>query len=67
MLLADQWIATGGAMDGAIRLIDRLGGIVVGIAAVAIEENEVTAGYCRRYLCVAGFVSPSAIQPNNWR
>ena len=39
VLLADQWVETGGTMDGAIRLVERQGGQVVGLAAVAIEEN----------------------------
>lgn len=54
VLLADQWVETGGTMDGAIRLVERQGGIVVAIAAVAIEENAVTAGYRARYRCVSG-------------
>ncbi|GIS11060.1 MAG: hypothetical protein CM15mP115_02110 [Alphaproteobacteria bacterium] len=32
VLLVDQWIETGGTMDGAIRLVERQGGIVAGIA-----------------------------------
>ena len=54
VLLADQWVETGGTMDGAIRLIERQQGQVVAIAAVAIEENDVTNGYRRRYRCVSG-------------
>jgi adenine phosphoribosyltransferase len=54
VLLADQWVETGGTMDGAIRLVERQGGVVVGIAAVAIEENAVTAGYRAKYRCVSG-------------
>ncbi len=44
----------GGTMDGAIRLVERQGGTVVGLAAVAIEENEVTNGYRKRFRCVSG-------------
>ncbi len=54
VLLADQWVETGGTMDGAIRLVERQGGTVVGLAAVAIEENEVTNGYRKRFRCVSG-------------
>lgn len=54
VLLADQWVETGGTMDGAIRLVERQGGKVVGLAAVAIEENEVTNAYRARYRCVSG-------------
>lgn len=54
VLLADQWVETGGTMDGAIRLVERQGGTVVGLAAVAIEENPVTDDYRKRFRCVSG-------------
>jgi adenine phosphoribosyltransferase len=56
VLLADQWIETGGTMDGAIRLVERQGGKVVALAAVAIEEKEVTNAYREKYVCVSGVV-----------
>jgi len=40
VLLADQWVETGGTIDGAIRLVERQQSVVTGIAAIAIEENE---------------------------
>lgn len=54
VLLADQWVETGGTMDGAIRLVERQGGLVVGLAAVAIEENAVTNAYRNKYRCISG-------------
>ncbi len=54
VLLVDQWLETGGTMDGAIRLVERQGGKVVAIAAVAIEENPVTDAYRTKYRCVSG-------------
>lgn len=62
VLLADQWVETGGTMDGAIRLVERQGGIVTSIAAVAIEENPVTDGYRQKYRCVSGVVQGSRWQ-----
>ena len=62
VLLADQWVETGGTMDGAIRLVERQGGKVVGLAAVAIEENTVTDGYRSRYRCGSGVVQGSRWQ-----
>lgn len=53
VLLADQWVETGGTMDGAIRLVERQNGIVAGIAAIAIEENPQTDSYRSRYPCAA--------------
>jgi adenine phosphoribosyltransferase len=62
VLLADQWVETGGTMDGAIRLVERQGGIVVGLAAVAIEDNDVTRAYRTKYRCVSGVVPGSRWQ-----
>jgi adenine phosphoribosyltransferase len=62
VLLVDQWIETGGTMDGAIRLVERQGGVVVALAAVAIEEKEVTNAYRDKYTCVSGVVRGSRWQ-----
>ena len=58
VLLVDQWIETGGTMDGAIRLVERQGGIVAGIATIAMEDNDRTAGYRAAYPIV------TAVQPD---
>ncbi len=62
VLLADQWVETGGTMDGAIRLVERQGGDVVALAAVAIEENEATDAYRKKFRCVSGVVQGSRWQ-----
>jgi adenine phosphoribosyltransferase len=62
VLLADQWVETGGTMDGAIRLVERQGGKVVALAAVAIEERDATNAYREKYTCVAGVVRGSRWQ-----
>ena len=62
VLLADQWVETGGTMDGAIRLVERQGGEVVALAAVAIEENPATDGYRKKLRCVSGVVQGSRWQ-----
>ena len=59
VLLVDQWIETGGTMDGAIRLVERQGGIVAGIATIAMEDNDRTAGYRAAYPVV------TAVQPSS--
>ena len=56
VLLADQWVETGGTMDGAIRLVERQKGLVAGLVAVAIEDNERTQQYRQDYPCVAAVV-----------
>ena len=40
VLVVDQWIETGGTMNAAIRLVEKVGGIVVGVAAIAIENSS---------------------------
>jgi len=62
VLLVDQWIETGGTMDGAVRLVERQKGIVAGMVAVAIEENERTKGYRATYPCVSAVVPGSRWQ-----
>lgn len=62
VLLADQWVETGGTMDGAIRLVERQKGRVVALAAVAIEDNPVTSAYRSRYKCVSAVMPGSRWQ-----
>ena len=59
VLLVDQWIETGGTMQGAIQLVTAQKGIVAGLAAIAIEENERTKGFREDYICA------SAVQPGS--
>ncbi|QFT94457.1 Adenine phosphoribosyltransferase [Roseovarius sp. THAF9] len=62
VLLADQWVETGGTMDGAIRLVERQKGVVAGMVAVAIEENARTVAYREAYPCVSAVVPGSRWQ-----
>ncbi len=62
VLLVDQWVETGGTMDGAIRLVERQHGKVVAMAAVAIEDNDRTREYRQMYRCVAGVIPGSRWQ-----
>ncbi len=62
VLLADQWVETGGTMDGAIRLVERQGGVIAGMLAIAIEENERTNGYRAAFPCVSAVVQGSRWQ-----
>ena len=58
VLLVDQWIETGGTMDGAIRLVKRQGGIVAGLVAIAMESNDKTDEYRECFPCI------TAVRPN---
>jgi adenine phosphoribosyltransferase len=58
VLLVDQWVETGGTMHGAVQLVEQQKGIVAGMVAVVMEDNENTAKYRKKYKCI------TAIQPN---
>ncbi len=60
VILADQWVETGGTMAGAVDLVERQGGSVVAMAAIAIEDNSATEAYRQKYRCVSG-VQPGSI------
>ncbi len=62
VLLVDQWVETGGTMDGAIRLVERQKGSVAGIVAIAVEDNERTAHYRRSYPVIAAVMPDSVWQ-----
>jgi adenine phosphoribosyltransferase len=53
VLVVDEWVETGAQVSAAIELIERQGGIVVGIAAIAIDENERTRFLRGAYKCSA--------------
>ena len=62
VLLVDQWIETGGTMTSGIDLVERQGGIVAGIAAVCIEDNEASAKMYANYKMSSCVIRGSAIQ-----
>lgn len=62
VLLVDQWVETGGTMDGAIRLVERQNGVVAGLAAIAIEECPATDAYRQTYPCISAVMPGSTWQ-----
>ena len=62
VLLVDQWVETGGTMDAGIRLVERQGGIVAGIATVCIEETAGGVVYRDRYRCATAVAPGTAEQ-----
>ena len=62
VLLADQWVETGGTMDGAIRLVERQDGRVAGMVAIAIEENPRTKAYREAFPCISAVMPGSRWQ-----
>jgi len=53
VLIADEWVETGTQVSAAIRLVERQGGVVVGVAAINIDENERTLALRAKYFCRA--------------
>jgi len=62
VLLVDQWIETGGTMEGAIQLVERQGGTVAGLVAIAMETKPQTQAYRTRFACVTAVVPGSRWQ-----
>ena len=62
VLLVDQWIETGGTMDGAIRLVKRQEGIVAGLVAIAMERNDKTDEYRECFPCITAVLPNTELQ-----
>ena len=53
VLIVDEWIETGAQVKAAIELVERQGGIVVGIATISIDDNADTRVMREKYRCHA--------------
>ena len=62
VLLVDQWVETGGTMDGAIRLVQQQGGKIAGLVAIAMEDNEKTASYRKKFPCITAVLPDTDLQ-----
>lgn len=51
VLLTDEWIETGAQARAAVELVERAGGVIVGITAIAFRKNEKTAPLWAKYRC----------------
>lgn len=60
VLLVDQWIETGGTMDGAIRLVERQDGTIAGLVAIAMEDTPTSSAYRDAFKVV------TAVQPGTY-
>ncbi|MEO0747423.1 MAG: phosphoribosyltransferase family protein [Pseudomonadota bacterium] len=62
VLLVDQWIETGGTMEGAIALIERQNGSISGLVAIAMEDTARASELRKRFPTI------TAIQPGtHWQ
>jgi adenine phosphoribosyltransferase len=62
VLLADQWIQTGGTMEAAIELVERQKGVVAGLATIAMETCAATDAFAARFPIAAAVVPGSRWQ-----
>ena len=61
-LLVDQWVETGGTMHGAVQLVEQQKGLVAGMVAIVMEENEQTIAYRQKYHCVTAILPGTEMQ-----
>ena len=62
VLLVDQWVETGGTMEGAIALVEQQDGEVAGVVAIAIEETDRANALCARFPAISAVVRGSRWQ-----
>lgn len=62
VLLVDQWVETGGTMHGAVQLVEQQQGVVAGMVAIVMEENEKTKAYRESYHCVTAILPGTELQ-----
>jgi len=62
VLLVDQWVETGGTMHGAVQLVEQQKGVVAGMVAIVMEENEQTRSYRHNYSCVTAVLPDTEMQ-----
>ena len=62
VLLVDQWVETGGTMHGAVQLVEQQQGVVAGMVAIVMEENERTNAYRSQYPCVTAILPGTELQ-----
>ncbi len=53
VLLVDEWVETGAQVQAAVEMIEGVGGVVVGIAAINMDDNPGVRWLRERYKCVA--------------
>jgi len=53
VLVVDEWLETGAQVQAAVALVEAAGGVVVGIAAINMDDNPGVRALRRRYKCVA--------------
>lgn len=62
VLLVDQWVETGGTMHGAVQLVEQQQGVVAGMVAIVMEDNQQTKQYREKYPCVTAILPGTELQ-----
>jgi len=53
VLVVDEWIETGAQVKATVQLVEGQGGIVIGIAVINMDDNEITRRLRKKYTCHA--------------
>jgi adenine phosphoribosyltransferase len=51
VLVVDEWVETGAQIQAAIELLEKQGGVVIGVATINLEDNAVTRLLRDKYQC----------------
>jgi adenine phosphoribosyltransferase len=51
VLVVDEWVETGAQVQAAIELLERQGGVVIGVATINMEDNAITRLLRSKYQC----------------
>lgn len=51
VLIVDEWLETGAQVAGAVDLVEKQGGVILGIAAIQIDDCPQTQRLRARYFC----------------
>ncbi len=59
ILLVDEWIETSAQIQAAIKLLEAQGGIIIGIASIAVDKNEKTKRIRSNYVVHSVWAEPN--------
>ena len=51
VLVVDEWIETGAQVRAAIELLEKQGGVLIGVATINMDDNAVTRQLRNKYQC----------------
>ena len=51
ILVVDEWVETGAQVQAAVDLLEKQGGVVIGIATISMDDNPCTSMLRQKYQC----------------